>query len=152
MSVAVGTRGWWLDAWMRPGTRGRGRDVRRCHCEAVLSWSTRGGCVLAVGRDAGGTRDVPLRVVHDEGERQDTDKGGYARRGCAQRAAGWTRWGSVGGGLWRDEGRPCGRGREAGGRTHVCRPTHKTEHTARGEPWADSLATEHHVMEVQTAW
>ena len=97
MSVAAGTRGWGLDAWMGPGrvdgardawmgpgTRGRGRDVRRCRCEAAVScWSTRGGRVLAVGTDAGGTRDVPVRVVHDEGERQDTrgdTHGGDVRR------------------------------------------------------------------------
>ena len=143
---------------MGPGTCGRGRDVRCCCCEAGLSWwSTRGGRVLVVSMDAGGTRDVPVRVVHDEGERQDTDKGGYARRGCTQRAAGWMRWGSVGGGYGGMKvARVAGGGKQEGERRsfghNVCRPTHKTEHTARGEPWADSLATKHHVMEVQTAW
>ena len=34
-----------------------------------------------VGTDAGSTRDMPMHVVHDEGERQDMDKGGYARQG-----------------------------------------------------------------------
>ena len=40
--------------------------------------------------------DVPVRVVHDEGERQDTDKGGYERRECMQRTAGRVRGGGYG--------------------------------------------------------
>ena len=35
---------------------------------------------------------------------------------------------------------------------NVCCPTHKTEQMASSKWWADSLATEHHMMEVQTAW
>ena len=89
----MGPDGAW-DMWLGPGMCGRGQDVCHCHCETALSWwSTRGGCVLAVSMDAGSTRDMPVCGVHDEGERQDTDKGGYAWLGSTQRAAGWTRWG-----------------------------------------------------------
>ena len=96
----------------------------------------------------GGTRDMPMHVVHDK------DKGVHMA-GMYAESHRWMRWGSVGRGLWRDEGCLCGRGREAGGQCrsfghNVCHPTHKTKHTASGKPWADSLATEHHVMEVQT--
>ena len=34
-----------------------------------------------VGTNAGSTRDMPVHVVHNEGEQQDMDKGGYTRRG-----------------------------------------------------------------------
>ena len=87
----------------------------------------------------GSTKDVPMHVVHDE------DKGVHTA-GMYAKSRRWMHWGSVGGGLWQDEGRLCGRSH------NVCHPTHKTEHTASGEPWANSLATEHHMMEVQTAW
>ena len=47
-----------------------------CCCEAVLLWwLTRGRCILTVSMDAGSTRDMPVRVVHDEGEWEEMDKG-----------------------------------------------------------------------------
>ena len=126
--------------------------MHRCRCEVVLSWrSTKGGHVLAVGTDAGGTRDVPVRVVHDEGERQETDKGDTHGRDV-RRAAGWTHWGSVGSYGGMKVTRVAGGGKQEGERRsfshNVCHPTHKTKHTASSDLWADSLATEHHVMEV----
>ena len=71
-----GMRGWGL------GRMDGARDVwEGVECTSLSWWSTRGGCILMVGTNAGGTRDMPMHVVHNKGERQDTDKGGYAWRG-----------------------------------------------------------------------
>ena len=91
------------------------RDTWEGAERASLSWwSTRGGCILAVGTDAGSTRDMPVRVVHDEGERQDTDKGGYARQGMYAESLRVDALGFCGGGGLRRTRVARGRGREAG--------------------------------------
>ena len=84
---------------------------------ASLSWwSTRGRHIFMVGKDAGGTMDMPVCVVHNEGERQDTDKGGYARRGMYAESLRVDVLGFCGGWLRRTRVAH-GRGREAGRRT-----------------------------------
>ena len=60
-----------------PGCVGGARDawegaghvsLTHCHCEVVLSWwLMRGRHILMVSRDTGGTRDMPMCVVHDKG-------------------------------------------------------------------------------------
>ena len=69
-------------------------------------WSTRGGRVLTVGTDTGGTRDMPVHVVHDEGEWQDTDKGGYTWQGMYAESLRVDALGFCGQGVMADEGCP----------------------------------------------
>ena len=96
-------------------------------------------------------------VVHDKGEQQETGKGHMHGRdvhrepqgGCVGVlwAGGYGRMRVAhvaGGGKWE--------GKRKSFSYNVCHPTHKTEHMASGELWANSLATEHHMMEVQTTW
>ena len=73
-------------------------------CALLSWWSTRGGCILTVGTNAGGTRDMPVRVVHNEGEQQDTDKGGYARQGIYAESLRVDVLGFCGRGVTVDEG------------------------------------------------
>ena len=87
-------------------------------CASLLWWLTRDGRILAVSTDASGTRDMPVRVVHNEGEQRDTDKEGYAWRGMYAESlrvdvgvlwvGGYGRRGQpvAGGGKWEGE---CGR-------------------------------------------
>ena len=58
-----------------------------------------------VGTNAGGTRDMPMRVVHNEGEWQDTDKGGYAQQGMYAESLRVDVLGFCGQGVTADEGR-----------------------------------------------
>ena len=100
-----------------PGCVDGARDAWEGAEHVSLSWwSTRGGHILAVSKDAGGTMDMPVRVVHDEGEWQDTDKGGYARREMYAESLRVGALGFCGWGLQRTRV-TCGRGREAGGQT-----------------------------------
>ena len=102
------------DAWMGPGTRGWGpgrvdgaQDVwEGVECASLLWWSTRGGRILTVGTNAGGTRDMAVHVVHNKGEWQDTDKGGYARWGMYAESLRVDALGFCGWGVMADEGRP----------------------------------------------
>ena len=102
------------DAWMGPGTRGWGpgcvdgaRDAwEGVECVSLSWWSTRGGRILTVGTNAGGTRDMPVRVVHNEGERQDTDKGGYAWWGMYAESLRVDALGFCGWGVTADKGHP----------------------------------------------
>ena len=59
-----------------------------------------------VGKDAGGTMDMPVCVVHDEGERQDMDKGGYARWGMYAESLRVGALGFCGWGVTADKGCP----------------------------------------------
>ena len=47
---------------------------------------------------------MPMRVVHNEGERQDTDKGGYARRGMYAESLRVDTLGFCGRGVTADKG------------------------------------------------
>ena len=115
------TRGWGLghvdgawDAWMGPGTCGWGlgrmdgaQDMWEGAEHVSLSWwSMRGGRILTVGMDAGSTRDMPMCVVHNEGEWQDTDKGGYAWWGMYAESLRVDTLGFCGWGVMVDEGHP----------------------------------------------
>ena len=120
MWMGPGTHGWGpgrmdgaRDAWMGPGTRGWGpgrvdgaQDAwEGVECALLSWWSTRGGRVLTVGTNAGSTRDMPMHVVHNESERQDTDKGGYARQGMYTESLRVDALGFCGQGVTVDEGR-----------------------------------------------
>ena len=84
------------DAWMGPGTRGRGRKVRRC------CGGRRGvGGQYGRWRYQGHARVCGAR----EGEWQDTDKGGYARQGMYAESLRVDALGFCGRGVTADEGR-----------------------------------------------
>ena len=98
-----------------PGRMDGAQDMwEGAECALLSWWSTRGRHVLAVGMDAGSTRDMPMRVVHNKGERQDTDKGGYAQWGMYAESLRVDTLGFCGQGVWWTRV-ACGRGREVGG-------------------------------------
>ena len=85
------------DMWMGPGTHGGGAE----HA-SLLWWSI----IPTVGMDAGGTRDMPVHVVHDEGEWQDTDKGRYTRQGMYAESLRVDTLGFCGWGVMAGKGHP----------------------------------------------
>ena len=102
------------DAWMGPRTRGWGPgrvdgagDVwEGVECASLSWWLMRGGRILMVGTNAGSTRDMPVHVVHNEGEQQDMDKGGYARWGMYAESLRVGTLGFCGQGVMVDKGHP----------------------------------------------
>ena len=83
------------DAWMGPGLRGRGQKVHHCH----------GGQRGAGGRYGRWRYQGHARACGgQEGERQDTDKGGYAWQGMYTESLRVDMLGFCGQGVTADEG------------------------------------------------
>ena len=94
--------------WGPGGVDGAQDAWEGAECASLSWWLTRGRHVLAVSMDVSGTRDMPVHVVHNEGECQwqDTDKGGYARRGMYTESLRVDTLRFCGRGVTADEGRP----------------------------------------------